>query len=115
MGMMPESEWSLRQKKELPWPARSGWTPCELGAGAGGAVVAMSDSFGIRSEMHCAEVKNVSREIIPPVVCISVKETGVICAVIVTFVRKLRAIEFAGLELGAESFEERGEGSAAVA
>ncbi len=34
MGMMPSSECSLRQRKVVPWPARSGWTPrAERGRG----------------------------------------------------------------------------------
>src|SRR6201992_3713030 len=43
MGTMPVSEWSLRQKKEWPSPARRGWTPRMGGVagGAGEAAVAM--------------------------------------------------------------------------
>src|ERR1700758_3037042 len=54
MGTMPVREWSLRQKKECPSPARRGCTPrmggAAGGAGAGGAIEAPWDLVSARTE-----------------------------------------------------------------
>lgn len=43
MGMIPLSECSRRRRKECPWPALSGGTPCFELAGAGGLTVVATE------------------------------------------------------------------------
>src|SRR5258708_17979672 len=87
MGTMPEREWSLCQRKEWPWPARRGWTPRSGGAagGAGGVAVAMGAPS---NHDQCTGGRKIvqARRLFRPRL-ISVKESEVVCAVIVNFVR----------------------------
>src|ERR1700716_1466991 len=104
MGTMPESEWSLCQRKEWPWLPRRGCTPRSGGAagGAGGAAVAMGTPSN-HDECTVGKEKSAAPRLFRSGLT-SVKETGTVCAVIVRFVRLSAGSQFSAFKLLVFSF-----------